>query len=484
MKRSKLATFAIFLMIFSISAHAFFIPLLNLVGRFAARPLSQGAMWVSTKMIQSGNASRFVKGADLAISSHAIFGYLLWSNSTDPNTEIEIPIQVSIAPKTDQALTNPDPNRFNDAAGGSPSGIQPTAKSTYDPRAATDAAISSFVSSDILSRGENNPTTWRKTSVVNKLWRYQYHITNTPSDPSDAATLTAGWIKGYRGYTTINGASKAVFVEYQEKFTSCDPGYTTGSDGTCTLSTGSQNIAKPAGTIQCEITRTSDSKWVVDPKNPECVSTFAQNITTSSDGKSVTVSDGSSQSVTATDNADGTRDYNFQFGNNWSTVKTGNYDSNTGGRPLVSTTSGTGTNPNGTASGTGGTGGGTGTGTGSGTGSCGGSGQVKCGIDDSGFGEAPSFNDTQSTIDGVVGGVGDKLKNALPAAPSWSFFPSLPSTACAPIVLPSSKFGDVSMNWCPYLDKLKLLASFLAYIATLFGLYRILMRSPNSEQKG
>lgn len=457
-------------------AQAWVIPALMWTGRFLAGPITSTVMWLGRSAAANPTMARAL---EWSIVGHGAVIGAVWFGKPDQTNTTPIEAKLVIAPKKDQQTVNPDPTKFDDTPSDSDK-LQPKPKSAY-PAAESTTTLTSTYPAIIQSLGGAGSTGWYQYNAKNDI---RYLVVAAPQNNCAAPELNsvpAGYdSKAWCGGVTIGGtsASYAVYADIKERCTS-SPGYVL-TNGECVLQDASV-VQKPPSTVSCEVIRGSDNTWYVDPKNPECAALSA-SISQSSDKKKLTVDNKNGESVTVTENDDGTRNYDFQSGDNWRSIKTGAYDASLNGRPITSITDGTGSNPSGTAgnSGTGTTGS---SGTGSG-GSCGGSGQPACSIDDSGFdGKSTDGEGLVGKVDAHDESIKDKFSGISASdkhGMDWSWTPSIPRVACTPF-----EFGTggrtMSIDMCNTFSVIRQALGWLLYIFMAWGLFDLLMSGTTSK---
>lgn len=452
-----------------------------------AGPISNTVMWLGRA---SASNPTMAKAVEWSIAAHGAVIGALWFGKSDQTASTPIEAKIVIAPKKDQQTVNPDAKRYEDTPSASDP-LQPAPKTSYSTAAtngtmpSTQPAVLNLIGAPATAQFESG-NYWIDVATYEMQAGYSpgaHGINSTYFSSQDSDGRSKQYSRLKPDGPSPCGSSGQVNCIYQVIYSkstlkSCAAGYSL-SGGNCVLNNAAQ-VTKPAGTVACEITRKSDNTWYIDPKNPECAS-LASSITQSADGKKLTVSNGSGQSATVTDNDDGTRDYDFQDGDTWRNIKAGPYDSGLGGRPITSITDGGGTNPGGTA-GTPGTGTG-GTGSGSG-GSCGGSGQPPCAIDDSGFdGMATDGDGLAGKVDAHDQSIKDRLSAINPAdkhGMDWTWLPSIPRVACTPFEF--GKGGKViTIDLCKTFEVIRQALGWLLYIFMAWGLFDLLMSGTTTK---
>lgn len=467
------------------AAQAWVIPALSATGRFLSGPITNTVMWLGRSA--AANPTIF-KAFEFSIAVHGAIIGAVWFGNSDQTASTPIHAKLVISPNNDQPTVNPDPKRYNDTPSSSDS-LQPAPKASFASAESTTPypKIYPEVVQAIGGEGESGWYQYNTNSDIRYLamWAPDFVQNGTFHANSCGAPATqvvpSGYdFRGWCGNVTgiMNTGNYVVFAD--QKTRGCPAGYTLSS-GNCIL-TDEPNVMKPAATIACEVTRKSDNTWYIDPKNPEC-SALMSSITQSTDGKKITVSNGSGETVTVTENTDGSRDYDFQQGDSWRTIKTGAYDPGLDGRPVLSVTDGGGQNPNGDAgSGPGTSPGGGGSG-GSG-GSCGGSGQPACAIDDSGFdGQATDGDGLMTKIADHDQGIMDRIAAVNPAdqhGMEWNWLPAIPRVACVPF-----EYGTgsrvVTIDMCQTFAVIRQALGWLLYIFMAWGLFELLMSGTTTK---
>lgn len=426
-------------------------------------------MWLGRAAIS--NPVR-AKALEWTIAGHGAIGYLLWKNSNDTQAASATPAvaTITIVPDTTAKRDNPDPKVFDDATV-----RNPTPKPTFTQSSLFQPVFANVKADDLVYASMDTPQVYYANSPLNtNISKTTYLTPSNKVNPGSPYTQYMNWTltSGAKSGQNFIIYSKQEWVPYQ-----CPTGYTL-TNGTCNL-TNAEQVTKPAGKVPCEVIRNADGSWDVDSKNPECGNVAAQ-LSTSGRNIKYTRGVGDYDSVTTQDDGSLAIDTITVNGNR--SIKTQPYSPSAGGYPIGSITD-NGPGGTGTTAGTGTT---TGT-TGTGTGSCGGTGQVKCGIDDSGFdGKAATIN---TKADAAIAKFDDRVaqieavngNNTFGIDKSWipDFKPGGAIT-CQPLKWsPSISHGPLSgwstsadINWCDKIDFLReyfaWLVGFLTTIAIAF----------------
>lgn len=332
-----------------------------------------------------GTTAALAWGVEISVWTHVALLALNWTKDSSelastPPKPVTGAINVQIMP--DKKRVNPDPKRYDDASG---SDIDPKPKATYDSHQSRTASPTDFkvVVQNIGGAGTSAVMYSSVTQDVQYLSvdTAAWNVSLPCNQASSSTRIPDGYGYAWCGAVTVNGVSKTYAV-YSKYFPAdCVAGYSKDANGICTKTVPDSQILKPADT-PCELVLRSSGVVDFDPQNPNCTAAMQAGVLVKpGDRKIKTITtDGTTTEVTY--NTDGTTDVNTtKKDGSKQNVKLDKPDPGTGRAPVKSVGS---TGPS--SGGGGDTGGGSSGGSsGTGTGSCGGTGQVPCSIDDSGF---------------------------------------------------------------------------------------------------
>lgn len=363
-------------------------------------PVTSGVMWLGRLAASQTLNARIA--TEWSIAGHgALISYLWWSNQGQQQaTTTPIQATIIVHPSDKTKRDNPDPKRFDDAAGSS---RDVTPKATYAGAADQNYASAQNASTIAASQpaGASFSVAVNGQTVVTSYRSIAFETYSGTSDAQKCSSLSAatnpgsGWALTCPAGTSSDGKRVALWAMTAPK--TCDAGYTVVS-GNCSLTDTSQ-VMKPASKVPCEVLQNTDGTWSVDMKNPACVS--LQNAIINN-GKTLTYgkSDGTYDSVTT--NADGSKTVNT--GNR--TIELGAPDS-AGDSPIKGISD---AGPGGSSGSGSGTGTGTGTGGTGGAAVCGGPGLPACDVkvDDSAFQSAAGQIDAKAAELDVPGKLSER----------------------------------------------------------------------------
>jgi hypothetical protein len=390
------------------------------------------------------------------------------STATNNNDGGKKYMEVKLLPEA--ARKNPDSTKFNDPV---PPSRDVTPKASY-VSAATVPGNGSYAA--IASAGLGKKTYQNSDGSVidvDVIQIYQSGMTTAQASTAGQTNTAAAHVgMNYTSVYTISSTDwRAIW--HKNRAPTCDTGYTlTGSN--CILS--NSLIVKKPTTTTCEVLYLAGTQtFQFDSSNSNCDG-FANDLISGSTLQSPANSTGQKMAVTPLSNG------GFQFtavdpDGSWKTVSTSSYNSAAGGYPVTTSTSGSGGTPN-ASTGTTSTGTGSGT-SGSGTssgGSCGGIGQTKCAIDDSGLtGQTLDIAPHSSAVDTAHNNVMSAIASKMPSAPTWGWSLPIQPVSCQPITL--TIYGrSMLINWCSYILVMQQALSFLAYCLTAFHLFGLVIR--------
>lgn len=441
----------------------------------AAPTLTTAGLWIVRTI---GAQSIRVKAAEFSLAVNGAFlTALAWDSLSKPSPSTQdtstkpLEIEIWSYPKPDATRQNPDKNKWDDAPANQ---RDPVPKQSY-PITAGSQTMPSNYPAVVQAIGGAGSGTFTRYSGSNPTHTSEVTVT-TSGDPSK----TASW----QGGVTVNGQSGYYYVYDSVTPITCGAGYTRSGNDCIIIQAQAEQIMKPAKKVPCEVLRNADGSWVTDNKNPECVN-LAQKMYVSDKKLTITRVSGSDYDEIES-NPDGSMTIRQRGGGANRDIKTGPYNSAADGWPIESITDNPGspsqtTTTSGPGTTTGGTGG-TGTGT-SGGGSCGGSGQVPCSIDDSGFnGKADSLN---GKADAAISKLDDREKQIKDTDDKGTFgiekdwIPNLkpgPSVSCQPLNWSpaishgplSGLTGSIDVQWCDKVD------IFREYLGWLFGVSTVI----------
>ncbi len=437
-------------------AYWFFFPAFTLAVRvapMAAGLMTRGTTWIAGSLAADAAAYKIGETVAWAAGSALYAAYLMQGTSTSPQTSGGAPLRAVINLKPNDKRANPDPSKWDDATA-----VDPTPKATLPASSTLPSSSGTTPSTYTAINSAMTSGQLKQWTETNGSPRVVYKVTTTANTTAQSAYLnkdyqpvTSGgfvtgqwvWLKGYTSASspydhlynllvaTSPGATRSITTA---DLYGCGAGYTY-SAGQCNLTDATQ-VQK--ADMPCEIVEVNGS-WTLDTANPTCTGSNAAGFTVSGTSARMNYTDGTSTSVAR--NTDGGLtiiDANPTSGT--TTLTTGPFNTTHSAYPV--------TGVNQSAPGTGANGSG---------GSCGGTGQVPCAIDTSGFTGVTAG--VSAAITGAGTALDDRKTNfdSLSSSPQSGdhgitrdglFNLSLPTVTCAPLQIPFSDTMAFRVNFC------------------------------------
>jgi hypothetical protein len=421
----------------------------------AAGLMTRGTTWLAGTIAADATAWKIGETVATLAGGAIYVSYLMAGETTSPATTGRIRAQIALSPNAKRE--NPDPTKWDDPAANA---VDPTPKPILPSTSAYPSSSGTTPSSYLSVNSAMTAGSTKTYTNTNGTPQVYYKVSNTSTVGTQASYLNSAftaiasgsfapgqpvWIRGYTSSTSpydhiyllaIASTASTTRSLTNGDLSGCTTGYAyDNSSGACLLTDANAVMKPPA---PCEIVEVNGVN-TLDLKNPTCIGENAGSLTVTSEGARINSKDGTSTTVKR--NGDGgvtITDANPTTGT--TTVTTGPKNPAVNGYPVIGVTQ---TTP------------GSGTGTGGG-GSCGGTGQVPCAIDDSGF----------NGKDAVVTAAYDRAVAAQDAAkasfdslpsgpnngnhgvdPAGIFGISMPAYSCAPLHF-SFLNADVPVNIC------------------------------------
>lgn len=423
------------------------------VAPMAAGLMTRGTTWLAGSLAADAAAWKIGETVTWVAGGALYAAYLMQGTSTSPQTNGGAPIRAVINLKPNDKRMNPDPVKWDDATQ-----VNPTPKTTLPASSAVPATSG-------LAPSTYTPINASMASGDIKQWTFAngspfvlYKLTLPVFNPSQASFLnkdfqpvaTGLFVVGqwvwYKVYSTIGsptdylyqltvattaGATRAVT---NADLYGCSAGYSYVS-GQCNLADSTQVIKVDT---PCEIVEVNGS-WTLDSQNPNCTGFNAAGFTVTGTTARMNFTDGTSTAVAR--NTDGgltITDANPTTGT--TAITTGPFNVPHGAYPV--------TTVNQSAPGTGGNGS---------SGSCGGTGQVACAVDTSGFtgqqvGLAAAITSAGQALDAPKNAF-DALSGSPQAGDhgitrDGLFSLAIPNVVCAPFTFAIPHLPSIPINLC------------------------------------